>query len=131
MKHLFIDTSVLINYTRKNDNVLRDLLIQQDKGEVELFVGVIVVTEFFSGTEINNVKFLLAAIKIFQEFFTIIEVGFQEGMKAGQLRRSNTIPLTTDAIIAATCILNDFELVTNDVKHFSEIEELKLYKIES
>lgn len=126
---LFIDTSVIIDYSRGNSEILLDLIDLFEEGKVDLFVNSVVITEFFSGQDLKNKSLYTQSFILFEKFFTCIEIGSVEGIKAGELRRKNLVSLTTDAIIASTCIINNLQLVTADVKHFNHVPGLKMFDL--
>lgn len=57
------------------------------------------------------------------------EIGLDRAVaeEAGRLRRETGIELP-DALIAATALLTSRSLFTNNVKHFSRVKKLRLYK---
>lgn len=72
----------------------------------------------------------LSALEIvyFEAFFdssTIVAISDEVINEAVRLRQQRKINLG-DSLIAATAIINDFELVTNNTKDFRWIESLKL-----
>jgi len=129
MKKIFLDTSIIIDFSRGNSEVLINLIDLMEQDKVELYINSIVIAEFFSGEDLKNKNFYTKSFLFFDQFFTCIDIGLQEGLIGGQLRRKNLVPLTTNAIIASTCIINNFELATSDVKHFNHVPELKLFDV--
>lgn len=46
-----------------------------------------------------------------------------------QIRKKHNIKLP-DAIIAATCLVNNFSLITNNIKDFDKIRHLQIVKVD-
>lgn len=129
MKRILVDTNIIINYGRGDTQHLINLVDIQDIGKVELYVNDIVVGEYFSGLEMKSLKRYAWARDIFNSFFSFLELDFEIAVRAGIMVSKNEIPFITDALIASTCIINNLELATEDVKHFSQIKELKLFDL--
>lgn len=51
------------------------------------------------------------------------------GRERGRLRRQGNIIGDFDLLIAATCLENDFTLLSNNVKHFERIEGLRTISV--
>ena len=72
----------------------------------------------------------LKNIKSFLETISIINFDKNAGEIFAQLktnlRKSGKVIADLDLIIASICLSNDFILVTNNIKHFGRIEELKI-----
>lgn len=67
--------------------------------------------------------------KLFTELldnFESVEIDFEVEKETILLRRKYKLKLP-DAIIAASAIIEDAVLVTNDKKDFSKVSELKIY----
>ncbi len=44
---VFVDTNIIIDYTKGFEKNLLSLLEKQDKKEIEIFINPIIITEFF------------------------------------------------------------------------------------
>ncbi len=130
VKKVLIDTSIIIDFSRGNNSVLSNLIDLMEQNKVDLFINSVVIAEFFSGDDLKNKGLYTKSFLLFEQFFTCIEIGSEEGFIAGELRRKNLVPLITDALIASTCIINNLELVTADTKHFANVPDLKLFNLE-
>lgn len=53
---VFVDTNIIIDYTKGFGKELFDLLEKQEKKEVEIFINPIVVAEFFNDKNLKNNK---------------------------------------------------------------------------
>ncbi|MBE2226922.1 MAG: type II toxin-antitoxin system VapC family toxin [Ignavibacteria bacterium] len=79
---------------------------------------------------LSHPNILPAEEKMFEFFlnsFRIININTEIEKLTIQLRRKYKLKLP-DAIIASTAISENAEIVTRDLKDFSKIKELKLYK---
>lgn len=128
MHKVFIDTNILIDHSHGKNKILLTLLQDQKLKKTELFINPIVLAEFL------NDKHLLVASKLEKVFnflnsFQTIEINAKLGIVAGQLLRENKIIFLSDALIAATCLTHNFELVTRNTKHFQKVPRLKLFSV--
>jgi predicted nucleic acid-binding protein len=129
MKRVLVDTNIIINFGRGDTDLLLKLVEIQERREIELYVNDIVVGEYFAGLEMRSIKRYMWARDMFNSFFSFFEIDSEVAIKAGVMVAKNEIPILTDAIIASTCIINNFELATSDVKRFNHVPELKLFDL--
>jgi len=129
MKRVLVDTNIIINYGRGDEKLLLNMIDRQEIGELELYVNDIIVAEYFAGLEMESLKRYMWARDMFNNFFSFLEIDFEVAVKAGVMVAKNEIPVFTNALIASTCIINNLQLLTTDVKNFSNIPELKLFDI--
>lgn len=127
MKPIFVDTDILIDYSKGHSRFLETLLAGQERGETELFINPVVVAEFMTDRSLRDEKKRLLAQE-FLQLFSIKDVTKSVGIVAGELLREGLAGFLGDAMIAATCTVNKFQLATNNVKHFNKIPSLQLYK---
>lgn len=116
-----VDTSIFIDHFRGYKpatdffNSLKDSsLFFSALSETELLVGK-------SCDDFNKRESILQFLKRWKKF----DVTNPIAVKAGDLRRLYNITIT-DAIIAATALVNDAELLTRDIDDFKQIRELKV-----
>lgn len=126
MKKIFIDTNIIISYTKGYFPYLKKLIEKQKKGNVVLFVNPVVVAEFFTDKNLNNSKKINLAKNFFHNF-TSLPINNAIGIIAGELLRNNSTVAIGDAIIAATCIENNLEIMTNNQKDFKKVKGLKFF----
>ena len=119
----FYDTNVFIDYfSDRLENL--DLFDEKFIIENEVFISPIVRMELLSHPDITEDE-----DKLFTELldnFESVDIDFEVEKETILLRRKYKLKLP-DAIIAASAILEDAVLVTNDKKDFSRISELKIY----
>lgn len=126
MKRIFIDTNIIISYTKDYFIYLKELIEKQKKGDVMLFVNPVVVAEFFTDRNLNNEKKFKLAEEFFHNF-TSLSINNSVGMIAGELLRNNSTVAIGDALIAATCLENKLELMTNNQKDFKKVKGLRFF----
>lgn len=128
MKKVFIDTNIIIDYSKGFDKSLKNLFLLQKQNRVRIFVNSIVIAEFFNDKSLKNIKKLDRANRLFQ-CFTVLELTGKSGFLTGKLLRTNQVSFIADSLIAATCLDNELELVTNNKKDFKKVKGLKFYEI--
>ena len=127
-----IDTDFLIDFLKNKNNAIETLESLIQRGDV-LYVTQINEYELLKGAynskhpedHINKVKFLLSKFKLFLINADSLDLAariFTDLSKKGMI-----IP-DMDILIASICIVNNQILVTRNIKDFSRIEQLKLYK---
>lgn len=123
MTKVFIDTDILIDYSKGYSQLLENLLEKQNQKQLELWVNPIIITEFFTDSNLRN-KEKLEKAKDFFGFFRVIEINKKIGLLAGEFLREEKVNFIGDALTAATCILEKMRLATGNKKHFSKISGL-------
>jgi len=122
LKYLY-DTNVFIDYFSDR---LEDLDLFNEKFiiENEVLISPVVRMELLSHPDITEDE-----DKLFTELldnFESVEIDFEVEKETILLRRKYKLK-SPDAIIAASAIIEDAVLVTNDKKDFSKVSELKIY----
>jgi predicted nucleic acid-binding protein len=129
MKKVFIDTDIIINYTKGFGDNLKGLFDLQVKKEIELYTNPIVIAEFFTDNALLIDKNLRLALKLF-ESFRALDITKSIGLLGGELMRTKTVLFIADALIAATCLHYNLVLATNNKKDFLKIKELSFYDLD-
>lgn len=129
MDKIFVDTNVLIDYSKGKIGSLGKLLSDQNEGKVGLFVNPVVISEFFTDENVNESKVLKKA-NSFIGLFGTLSISREEGILSGKLMRNKEVGLIGDALIAATCLVADLKLLTRNQKHFKKVPKLKFYKFD-
>jgi predicted nucleic acid-binding protein len=121
---LILDTDVLIDYLRGNDNAIRFLEDLQE----QLCVSVITVAELYAG--IRNKK----EQRVIEKFLTVFDVlpidqviAINGGLFRRQYGPSHGVGLA-DAMIAATAESCQARLVTLNQRHFPMLKVVVPYK---
>lgn len=126
MNEIFVDTDILIDYSKGKSKFLGTLLAKQEKGEVELFINPIVIAEFLTDRALVS-KAKLALAQEFLALFSLKEITKQIGFVAGELLRNGMVDYLGDAMIAATCVAHGLRLATRNAKHFRTVSQIKFY----
>jgi len=127
-----LDTNIIIHYLRKTANViknLKDAVLRSD----ELVIPNIVNYEIKRGFRVLSAPKKEAAYRVLTEPGGFCRI---EGMDGNSWERAEMIyadlyqkRLTVDELdilIAAFCVENNYTLVSNNVKHFKDIDGLTI-----
>lgn len=131
MKYL-LDTNVIIDFFKKKPKIVA--LLQKIQGN-ELNLSAVTIAEFYQGAYQSNncdkqIHFMRDFIRDVQ--ITIASIDFDTAIIFGKLqaelmRKGKKKPVF-DLMIAATCLVCNLILVTENIKDFSGIKGLKIYK---
>lgn len=129
MKRYFLETSVIINYLRGDKNTI-DLV---ESLEGELSSSFVCMAELYEGVAraVSSDKLEQGVVDFFgglSRIFGLDEiVSRQFGFIRAKLKKQGIVIEDIDIFLSATCVSCDLIMVTDNPKHFSRIEELKLY----
>ena len=129
MKNIVLDTSILIDYTRKKEKTLIKLLKLQEKKKVELIIPALVIFEFYSGLSLEKKEIFNKAELLFSKF-KIVEVNEKIAKLAAEINRKNKLYQkigSIDLLIGTTALYFSADLATKNIKHFKLIPGLKLF----
>ena len=124
-----LDTSFILDLFRKRDASIVKLkslaskeLASTEVNYFEVLFGVFKRHQF-SQNELMSVQNFFSSIRIFSldslSAYKAAEI-------AGELSKKGLTIETNDALIAGICLVNNCEIVTKDIKHFSRIKGLKV-----
>ena len=123
-----IDTNIII-YSLKNDRTVNDKF--RETVNIPKSISVITYGELVYGAKKSqHVERSLATTYRIAELFPIIDINrsimdiFGE-IKSNLERKGNIID-DIDVLIAATALSHNLILVTNDINHFSRIDDLRI-----
>jgi tRNA(fMet)-specific endonuclease VapC len=129
MKQAVIDTDTLSYFFRNKSEVV----IRLDKYLQEFgFVSISVVTyyEVLNGLYFKDAKSQLSKFEQFVELNEVLPLTKAIAKKAAEiyadLRKMGKSIGHNDILIAATAIINDMTLISNNINHFSRIQDLDL-----
>jgi len=128
MKNVFIDTNILIDYSKGFGTKLKPLLDEQKENLVHLYINPIIIIEYMNDYNLINKEKVLKAEKFLQNFI-LIDVNKNIAYITTNLLRTKQISYIGDALISATCLDNGLELMTNNQKDFKKVKGLNFYKI--
>lgn len=129
---IVVDTSLLIDFTRKKKSEKQEALWQSlvrysKKGGHQFIVPSAVVFEFFSGKELENPACLKKAEDVLVDT-TVLDLNERLAKKAASFYRVSEANIgVVDYILVATTIDCDGELATLNSKHFKLFKDLKLF----
>lgn len=121
-----IDSDVLIDFL-KNKNETVDFFSKIDRSEIS--TSIICVGEILEGLDKNKSEKFLKFINLINVVNIDLSVIIQFSKIRKQLRKQGNLIDNFDILIAATCLVNDLILITNNLKHFKRIENLKILSI--
>jgi tRNA(fMet)-specific endonuclease VapC len=129
MKYL-LDTSWAIYYLRGEERVVRKLLSLKEEG---LAMSMISLAELYEGVFRSRDPVL--AEKSLRDFLTRVSIlGIDEkickifGRERAKLRKSGKIIGDLDLLIASTSLCYNLILLTENVREFEKVENLKILK---
>jgi predicted nucleic acid-binding protein len=127
MNTYLLESDVLIDLFKKKQNMGQ--VIDELSSTGDIVISVLTVSELRSGWDKNEASIFLSKL---YDIAQVIPVTKEIAEYAGELRneygkKGQVLP-TIDTLIAATCILNDYCLVTRNIRHYP-MNEINLYKI--
>ena len=130
MKSYLLDTSIIIDYLRGKEPVVSML----DTLEGEFCSSYVCLAELYEGIYRveNRAQIERSVVNFFRSLSDIYSVDSNVaryfGMIRAGLKTKGAVIEDLDILIAATCLSYDLILVTRNVKHFSRVKNLKIYK---
>lgn len=118
------DTNAAIYYLQEDFPSVARKFIDDIAENTQICISVITEIELYSWKSGAQVDFDVA--NLFVDLSLLFELEEVIKFKAAELRRQNRIKLP-DAVIAATAIVYDLTLITNNTKDFAGIENLRLF----
>lgn len=129
MIEAIIDTDILSRYLRGN-NVVKERFDNYLECYYSLNISVLTYYEIISGLKHRDARKQLDFFLNFCEYATIIPITEGSARRSAEiyasLRGRGEIIDDVDILIAGICLEEGYALVTNNTKHFSRIEELKI-----
>jgi tRNA(fMet)-specific endonuclease VapC len=121
-----IDTNIL-SYLIKGNSQVQSRFIEMDE---KIFLCSIVELEVYYGAKKVGRDDLIKSYNLIFETYTNLPLGSKEVQKFTdlkvQLEKTGMIVDTFDLLIASIALANNLTLVTNNTKHFKNIQGLKL-----
>ena len=129
MKYL-IDTDWAIHYLRGEERVIKKLLSLKGEG---LAMSVISLAELYQGVyrssdPASNEKVLKDSLSGVSILGINEEICRTFGQEKERLRKSGKLIGDFDLLIASTCLHHELTLLTDNIKHFEMVKNLKILK---
>jgi len=123
-----LDTDTIIYSLKGNDAIQRNL---EHHIEDPIKISVVTLMELYFGAyKSEKVAGNLAKIRRLENSFEIVSTGKESaqifGMLKASLKKSGTPLDDFDLVIASCAMAHNLTLVTNNIKHFSRIDGLRL-----
>jgi predicted nucleic acid-binding protein len=129
IKKYTFDTNILSYYIRGNEEIKNRLNRELSEGN-QFIINPITYYEISRGLLAINSPVKSQKFKELCQVFGILELSNRVLDIAAQnyaiLRKKGELIEDADLFIAATCLANDLVLITNNRRHFSRIDELKI-----
>lgn len=129
MKYL-VDTDWAIHYLRGEERVIKKLLSLKGEG---LAMSVISLAELYQGVYRSSDP--ASNEKVLKDFLSgILVLGIDEeickifGQEKERLRKRGKLIGDFDLLIASTCLHHGLTLLTDNLKHFEMVKNLKILK---
>lgn len=126
MVKYLLDSNVIIDYLRGEENISRRLKETQDSEDFLSICSTVyyeVVRGFKSNTDTNRFRAFLNLCRSWEVLPFDLKAAHKAAKIYGQLHRGQMIE-DNDIFIAATAIVNDCILVTANINHFGRVEGL-------
>lgn len=131
-KIYILDTSALLTYIEdeKGSDVIDEILIRAEKGEIRIYIAFVSLTEVYYITmQEKGESEALRRVNLIQSLSLTVEESNEDlNLKAGSLKAANRISLA-DAYIAALCQQHDGILVHKDPEFESLSQLIKEYRL--
>lgn len=120
-----IDSDILIDFLKAEKETVKILskLKPHERGTCVICVGE--VLEGLTEKQKGLFQKLVGLINIYNVDLKVVSE-FSKIRK--ELRKQGNLIDNFDILIAATCLINDLTLITNNLKHFKRIKGLKIFK---
>jgi len=123
-----IDTDWVIDFLKGKEEVKKKISSLYEKG---LAISVISLSELYEGIYgSENKESHLESLENFLKGVFILEINEEIakifGKERANLRKTGKLIDNFDLMIASTCLYYNLNLLTNNIKHFERIENLKI-----
>jgi tRNA(fMet)-specific endonuclease VapC len=129
MKQYLLDTSIIIDYLRGKEKTVTCI----DDLTGRITTSYMCLAELYEGAyRSHNTKKIISSIETFaaglhRVYGLTQPIVEQFGKVRAELKTHGEVIEDIDIIIAATCIVHNLILVTNNIKHFNRIKGLHIY----
>jgi len=128
---VILDTNVIIDHLRRTNKDSSLVKIAKKIPKEALAISIISIQELYEGKSTKDnerEKYLLSTITPLR----ILAYTYEVAKYAGEIARDSINPIElADAAIAATAIINGYQLFTLNKKHFKGIKDLELIDMDT
>jgi tRNA(fMet)-specific endonuclease VapC len=126
MKNVLIDTSIIIDYLRlENNDKSKTPLVKVTQRFSQFSISIITYFESYAGKSIWEKSEAKLTLEKLLAGMKVVGLDTATAEKAGELRARYNMS-TMDALIAATALQHGLPLATLNLKHFEAVPELQL-----
>lgn len=125
MVTIAVDSSVLIEHVRRGSGIFLDLVEELASESATLIIPAIVLFELWRGQSMEK-KSEREIVEALLEPHWVVVINQEIAWLAGRLERRGQA-IGNDALIAATCLLENAQLATLNAKDFSRVENLQIW----
>lgn len=130
MKKLFVDSNYIVDYLR-GKFYTKSLIEKIRSRQLEAFVSVTTLFELYTGALLSsNSTKKFEDISAILNWFNVVDIDKETMLIAAKiyvnLRKKGLMIEIQDILIAASCLSMNMTLLTNNKKHFQNIEGLRL-----
>jgi len=129
MKKALLDTDIL-SYFLKGDKLIEEKAEAYLKLYGKLIISTITYYEILGGLEYKEAKKQIQRFELFSQKCDILNLSFislkHSAKVFGDLKRNGITIGTADILIAGIALEHHLQLVTNNEKHYGDIEGLEL-----
>ena len=129
MKEALIDTDILSYYLKGDENVIEKIVVYLSDFPT-LNISFITYYEILKGLEYKKATKQISNFEDFINQCNLINIdkeSIQQSAKIfGHLKSKGISIGTADLLIAGIALQNNFQLITNNTKHFADIENIDL-----
>ncbi len=128
MNSFTLDTDIVIEILRGNETAVNKM--ESLPQETLIYITGLTVYELYKGVLYIESKKLEEDLENFMQIVEVLQLDSYIERKAGEiyayLKKKGEIISDADILIAATVLVNDSVLVTNNKEHFKRIKDLKI-----
>jgi len=129
MKTYLIETDILIDLFNRQEKA--DTIISELSKKGRLVSSAVTIAELRAGWDDKKASFYMPKVYAIVEVVSLTkEIAEYAGKLRNTYGKKGQVLPTVDTLIAATCIMNNYTLVTRNVRHYP-MKEIDLYKMEN
>lgn len=129
MENICLDTDIIIDFLRNKKEAV--IFVQENEKENILATTFINLFELYSGAFKSNNNNNLAVLEQLKNRLVILNLSDESVKEAGKqlssLEKNGEVIDFRDLLIGTIAITNGYKVKTNNLKHFSKINNLELY----